>query len=55
MSNRSAESKSGSSDAPFGAEVKRPAWPMTTLWTLYFLWGAVLIALAIMKLSAPAA
>lgn len=36
-------------DLPFGTEVPRPRWPMTLLWTLYFLCTATLVVLAILR------
>ncbi len=51
MTDRRSDAQSAAAALPFGTEVKRPQWPMTMLWILYFLWGAVLIALAIQKIS----
>lgn len=55
MTDRRSDAQNAASALPFGTEVKRPQWPMTMLWILYFLWGAVLIALAIQTISATRA
>lgn len=55
MKDRPGQTRPAATDAPFGTEVKRSRWPMILLWTLYFVWGAALIVLAVLKIRAESA